>query len=72
MLVCLIVSLVVSLVALRMVDDYFIICTLGVQIIIFSVMNNWMDLTKGPLGIAGISRFRSSESSSMAKSRFCF
>ncbi len=54
MLVCLIISLVVSLIALRTVDDYFIICTLGIQVIIFSLMNNWMDLTRGPLGISGI------------------
>lgn len=54
MLVCLAVSLVVSLIALRTVDDYFIICTLGIQVIIFSIMNNWMGLTNGPLGIPGI------------------
>ena len=54
MLVCLLVSLFVSLIALRTVDDYFIICTLGIQVIIFSVMNNWMGLTNGPLGIPGI------------------
>lgn len=54
MLICLITSLVVSLIALRTVDDYFIICTLGIQVIIFSLMNNWMDLTKGQLGILGI------------------
>lgn len=54
MTVCLAVSLVVSLITLRTVDDYFIICTLGVQVVIFSVMNNWMSLTRGPLGIAGI------------------
>lgn len=54
MVVCLIVSLVVSLIALRTVNDYFIICTLGIQVIIFSLMNNWMGLTKGPLGISGI------------------
>ena len=54
MLVCLIISLVVSLIALRTVDDYFIICTLGIQVIIFSLMNNWMDLTRGPLGISGV------------------
>lgn len=40
--------------ALRTVDDYFIICTLGIQVIVFSLMNNWMSLTKGPLGIPGI------------------
>lgn len=48
------IAFVVSLIALRTVDDYFIICTLGIQIILFSIMNNWMDLTKGPLGIPGI------------------
>lgn len=48
------VALLVSTIALRTVEDYFIICTLGIQIIIFSVMNNWMSLTKGPLGIPGI------------------
>lgn len=54
MLICFVVSYIVSLIALRTVDDYFIICTLGIQVIIFSVMNNWMQLTKGPLGISGI------------------
>lgn len=47
-------ALIVSAIALRTVDDYFIICTLGIQVIIFSLMNNWMALTKGPLGISGI------------------
>jgi branched-chain amino acid transport system permease protein len=36
------------------VEDYFIICTLGIQVILFSIMNNWTDLTRGPLGIPGI------------------
>ena len=48
------IAFVVSLIALRTVEDYFIICTLGIQVILFSVMNNWMDLTRGPLGIPGI------------------
>jgi len=48
------IALVVGLAALRTVDDYFIICTLGVQVIVFSIMNNWMELTRGPLGIPGI------------------
>ena len=47
-------ALLVSTIALRTVDDYFIICTLGIQVVIFSVMNNWMQLTRGPLGIPGI------------------
>ena len=48
------IALIVSLIALRTVEDYFIICTLGIQVILFSIMNNWMDLTRGPLGIPGI------------------
>lgn len=54
MLICGLVALIVSTIALRTVDDYFIICTLGIQIVIFSLMNNWMSLTNGPLGIPGI------------------
>jgi branched-chain amino acid transport system permease protein len=48
------IALIVSLIALRTIEDYFIICTLGIQVILFSIMNNWMDLTRGPLGIPGI------------------
>ncbi len=48
------IAFIVSLIALRTVDDYFIICTLGIQVILFSIMNNWTDLTRGPLGIPGI------------------
>lgn len=49
-----IIAVVVSVIALRTVDDYFIIITLGIQVVAFSVMNNWMGLTNGPLGIPGI------------------
>ena len=48
------VALPVAFVALRTVDEYFIICTLGMGVILFSVMNNWGELTRGPLGIPGI------------------
>jgi len=48
------VALPVALVALRTVEDYFIICTMGMGAILFSVMNNWIELTRGPLGIPGI------------------
>lgn len=54
MLLCGALALAVSAIALRTVDDYFVICTLGIQVIVFSLMNNWMDLTRGPLGIPGI------------------
>ena len=48
------VSFVVSLPSIRLHDDYFIIATFGFQIILFSIFNNWIDLTRGPLGIPGI------------------
>ena len=54
MLISGILAVFVSVIALRTVDDYFIIITLGIQVVAFSVMNNWMDLTNGPLGIPGI------------------
>ncbi len=40
--------------SLRIRDDMFVITTFGFQIIIFQVMNNWMELTHGPLGLPGI------------------
>lgn len=49
-----IIAIIVSTIALRTVDDYFIIITLGIQVVAFSIMKNWMDLTNGPLGISGI------------------
>ncbi len=52
------IAFIVSLIALRTVEDYFIICTLGIQVILFSIMNNWIDLTRGPLGIPGISSIK--------------
>ena len=38
----------------RTVEDYFIICTMGLGIVLYSLMNNWMSLTHGPMGIPGI------------------
>ncbi len=54
MIVSGITAMFVSAIALRTIDDYFIIITLGIQVIAFSIMNNWMELTNGPLGIPGI------------------
>ncbi|HEX8198574.1 MAG TPA: branched-chain amino acid ABC transporter permease [Pyrinomonadaceae bacterium] len=53
-----VIAFIVSLIALRTVEDYFIICTLGIQVIVFSLMNNLMDVTRGPLGIPGIPAIR--------------
>jgi branched-chain amino acid transport system permease protein len=65
-------ALVVSSIALRTIDDYFIICTLGIQVVVFSLMNNWMSLTNGPLGIPGIPGIRLFGVEIESKWHFCF
>lgn len=47
-------AIIVASISLRTIDDYFIICTLGIQVVVFSLMNNWVQMTNGPLGIANI------------------
>jgi branched-chain amino acid transport system permease protein len=54
MIVAGIIGVLVAWPALRIHDDYFVIASFGFQIIIFSVMNNWIGLTRGPLGLPGI------------------
>ncbi len=54
--VAVLVSFIVSVPSLRLQDDYFVIATFGFQTILFSVFNNWTDLTRGPLGITSIPR----------------
>lgn len=51
------VAYVVAKVAVRTVDDFFVIITLGIQVVIYTIMNNWQTVTNGPLGIAGIPSF---------------
>ena len=52
-----VVAFAISFIALRTYEDYFVVVTLGIQIIIFSLMNNLTDITNGPLGIVGIESF---------------
>jgi branched-chain amino acid transport system permease protein len=40
--------------SLRIRDDYFVISSFAFQIIIFSIMNNWVSVTGGPMGLPGI------------------
>ena len=47
-------SLLVAIPSFRLKGDYFILATVGFQIIVFSVLYNWIDLTSGPYGIPGI------------------
>jgi len=45
---------IVGIPSLRLRDDYFIIATFAFQIIIFSILNNLVSFTGGPLGLPGI------------------
>ncbi len=44
----------VGIPALRIKDDYFIIATFAFQIITFSILNNLVSFTGGPMGLPGI------------------
>lgn len=47
-------SYLIGLIAIRFKDDYFVLVTLGFQIIIYTILYNWIDVTRGPYGIPGI------------------
>lgn len=47
-------SLVVAFASTRLKGDYFILATLAFQMIVFTILYNWTDVTNGPYGIVGI------------------
>ncbi len=47
-------SFIVSKPSLKLKGDYFILATMGFQSIIYSILYNWIDFTRGPYGIPGI------------------
>lgn len=51
-----ILGALVGIPSLRIKDDYFVIATFAFQIITFSILNNLVSITGGPLGLAGIPR----------------
>jgi len=50
------ISFLISLPSLRLRGDYFVLASLGFQIIVFSVLYNCVELTQGPFGISDIPR----------------
>ncbi len=54
MLVTGLLSYVVTLSSVKLKGDYFILASLGFQMIIYTVLYNWTDVTRGPYGIPGI------------------
>lgn len=49
-------SLIVSVPSIRLKDDYFVLASLGFQVITFSVLYNFVSFTRGPYGIHSIPR----------------
>jgi len=47
-------SLIIAYPSLRLKGDYFVLATLGFQLIIFTILYNWISVTRGPYGIPGI------------------
>ncbi len=48
------ISLLIAYPSLRMRDEYFILATLGFQLIVYNILYNWTSITRGPFGIPGI------------------
>lgn len=47
-------SFLVSFASVRLKGDYFVIATMGFQLIVYTILYNWTDVTRGPYGIPGI------------------
>lgn len=57
-IIAMILSLSVALPSLRLKGDYFVLASIGFQVIVFVVLYNWVGLTRGPYGIPGIPKPR--------------
>lgn len=47
-------SLAISIPTIRLQSEYFVITTLGFQLILSNIFSNWLSITGGPLGIPSI------------------
>jgi branched-chain amino acid transport system permease protein len=56
MIVAGVISLLVAIPAIRVRDEYLIVTTLALLMIVYTVLMNWIDLTRGAAGISGIPR----------------
>jgi branched-chain amino acid transport system permease protein len=48
------ISFLIAYPSIRLKGDYFVIATLGFQLIIYNILYNWTSVTRGPFGIPGI------------------
>jgi len=48
------ISFLISYPSIRLKGDYFVLATLGFQLIVYTILYNWVSVTRGPYGITGI------------------
>ena len=47
-------SFLVSYASVRLKGDYFVIATMGFQLFVYTILYNWVDITRGPYGVTNI------------------
>ncbi len=50
-------GLIIGFPSMRLKGDYLALATFGFGVIVYSVSKNWVDLTRGPMGLPGIPKF---------------
>lgn len=50
------VSVLIVIPSLRLNEDFYAMATFGFQMILYSVFNSWITVTRGPMGLPGIPR----------------
>ena len=50
-------SLIISYASVKLKGDYFVLATMGFQLIVYTIIYNWTEVTHGTYGIAGIPSF---------------
>ncbi len=55
-IITMLIALAIGLVLSKFKTDYYALASLGFNVIVFAILLNWDDLTRGPLGIPGIAR----------------
>src|SRR4030043_1832111 len=50
-------GIIIGFPSIRLKGDYLALATFGLGVIVYSVSKNWVDLTRGPMGLPGIPKF---------------
>lgn len=51
-----VLSFIISVPSLRFKSDYFVLASISFQVIVFTILYNWVSVTRGPFGISNIPR----------------